>query len=210
MIAAGKGASGSYARAVERLWAGLCGRAVILSPKDWSIVEEWYARGIPLQVIEEAIDAAVERRKRGKGSPPPRGLVYIAPAVEEGWTAVLEGRRQGPPATASGQKRNTPDISGWRERSNAEAEGSPLCLLLSGLIAAFEGGAEADELDRQLDADLPAAAPGELLRAIEKEVTSELAPFSERMTSSAYEETMRRAVAARLRQMLRLDRLSAP
>jgi hypothetical protein len=210
MTAAGKGASGSYARAVERLWAGLCGRAVILSPKDWSIVEEWYARGIPLQVVEEAIDAAAERRKRGKESPPPRGLAYIAPAVEEGWTAVLEGRRQGPSAAASEQKQKRPEISGWRERSNAEAEGSALRLLLTELIAAFEGGAEAAELDRLLDARLPAAAPEELLSAIETEVTRELAPYSERMTSSAYEATLRRAVSARLRQMLRLDRLSAP
>jgi len=210
MTAAGKGVVGSYARAVERLWSGLCGRAVILSPKDWSVVEEWHARGIPLQVVEEAIDAAAERRKRGRESPPPRGLGYIAAAVEDGWMAVLEGRRQGPYAGAPEEIDRAPGISSWRERMGAEEQGGALHDLLAGLIEAFDGGEGAAGLDRRLEAALPDAAPEELLRVIATEVARELAPYRERMTPAVYEETLRRAIATRLRHRLQLDRLSPP
>ena len=51
----------SYARAVERSWSELCGRPVIFSPRDWALLDDWRQRGIPLQIVQEAIEAAAER-----------------------------------------------------------------------------------------------------------------------------------------------------
>jgi hypothetical protein len=204
-----KAVRGSYARAVERLWTALCGRAVILSPRDWGIVKEWYERGIPLQIIEEAIDAAAERRSEGRQTAPPRGLAYIAPAVEEGWLALLEGGRGGAEDQDSPapEERGNP-LSGWRELLGRETEGSALSSLLAGLLEEFEQGEDRAELDRRLDEGLPGAAPAELLREIELELQREIEPYRERMTPEIYETTLRRALAMRLRLRLGLERLS--
>ena len=209
MNPARKGISGSYARAVERLWSDLCGRAVILSPRDWDIVKEWYERGIPLQIIEEAIEAAAERRSKGRQTAPPRGLAYIAPAVEEGWLALLEGgiggvEEEGSPVP---EERKNP-LSGWRDLLVRETEGSALCSLLAGLLDGFEQGEDRAELDRRLDEGLPGAVPAELLREIDRELQRELEPYRERMTPEVHETTLRRARAIRLRLRLGLERLS--
>ena len=82
---------GAYARAVEEALARARGRPVLLSPRDWARVADWCERGVPLSLLLEALEEAA-RRARRRGSEL-RGLALIAPAVEESWRAVAEGRR---------------------------------------------------------------------------------------------------------------------
>jgi hypothetical protein len=209
MNAAGKAAARSYARAVERMWSDLCGRAVILSPREWSLVEEWHERGIPLQIVEEAVASAAERAKTGGGASPPRSLTYLAAAVEDGWMTVLEGRVAGGNRAESPlQSRDVPAVDGWRERMNMEPEGSALRALLRELIDAFERGEKACDVDQALDAELPRVVPAESLKSVEREAMQELAPYKDRMKTAAYGNTLRRMVLLRIRQELGLNKLS--
>jgi hypothetical protein len=189
------------------MWADLCGRAVILSPRDWSIVDGWHERGIPLQIIEEAMQAAAESRARGRKTEPPRRLSYIAQAVEEGWMAVLEGRASRADEGRKVEKREDSPVSSWRARPLRESESSALSALLTELLEAFDEGRPAAQLDGSLDSRLPAVVPEELLKTVEQEVARELAPYRDRMASGAYDATFKRAVALRLRVKLKLDRL---
>lgn len=199
---------GSYARAVERRWARLCDRAVILSERDWALLEDWHRRGIPLQIIHEAMDAAEARRgKARRPARPPRGLAYVAPAVEEAWRTVLDGRIAEGSAPRAAGVLPPRGAEAWRRRLEAEEEDSPLRRLLAALLQALDSGAAADGIDARLDREIAGAAPDPLRRRAEDEVGRELEPYAGRMKGEMLEATHRRAVARRLREWLGLPGL---
>jgi hypothetical protein len=200
-----------YARSIEGRWATFCERPVILSQRDWALIEDWYSRGIPLQIVEETIDHAAEMRARGGGGKAaPRGLSYIAGAVEDSWTAVLEGRMAGRLETEEPAPEAQAAIESWRRSVALEAKGSALRELLTGLIASFERGEPAGEIDGRLEASLCDAVPRDLLAEVESEVGAELLAYRGRMTPEAYESTLRRATVMRLRRRLQLAELAGP
>ena len=80
-----------YARAVERALARSSGRAVVMSPRDFSLLAGWLARGVPLALVLEQIEL---RRSKGKDV---RSLAPIAAAVERAWGAVVDGRSEATP-----------------------------------------------------------------------------------------------------------------
>ena len=57
----GRGA-GSYVRSIERVWNGLVERAVVLSPKDWALASDWFERGVPLELVTEALEEVGRRQ----------------------------------------------------------------------------------------------------------------------------------------------------
>lgn len=208
MTGARRTVSGSYARAVERRWARLCDRAVILSERDWALIEDWHRRGIPVQIIHEAMDAAETRRgKSRRPVRPPRGLAYVAPAVEEAWRTVLEGRIAEGRAPGPADEPPPGGIEAWRRRLEAEPEDSPLRRLLSALLEALDSGERADGIDARLEREIAEAAPGSLRQRAEDEVGRELEPYAGRMGEETLEATRRRAVARRLREWLALPGL---
>ncbi len=201
----------AYARSIEVRWAAFCERPVILSQRDWALIEDWHSRGIPLQIVVEAIDHAAEMRSRGKGGKAaPRGLSYIAGAVEDSWTAVLEGRTAGAATPEDPPRERGAAIESWRRRMGLEEEGSPLYELLAGLAAAFERGEPADEIDSRLESGLCEAVSRELLEEVEKEVGAELRTYRGRMAPGVFDATLRRATVMRLRRRLQLAELACP
>ena len=194
----------AYAREIEARWSRLLDRPVVLSPKDWVLISNWHARGIPLQIIDESIRAAGERKHR---SAAPRGLAYIAPAVEEAWRVVVEGRLAlTHSAATSGPPTGSP-IDLWRERMREEPSGSHLRDLLAALLAAHEAGEVAETLDERLEWALPTSVDHAWRRSIEERVDHELAPFRERMDQATLAETRRSAVLSRMRDELGLPTL---
>jgi hypothetical protein len=194
----------AYAREIEARWSRLLDRPVVLSPKDWVLISDWHARGIPLQIIDESILAAGERKRR---STAPRGLAYIAPSVEEAWRVVLEGRLTPTHSTATpGQLARSP-IDLWRGRMREEPSGSRLRGLLKALLAAHEAGEIAETLEERFERALPDCVDGAWRRNIEERVDRELAPFLERMDQATLEETRRSAVLSRMRDELGLPSL---
>ncbi len=196
--------AGAYARAIERRWSELVDRPVVLSPKDWVLICNWHARGVPLQIVDEALQAAAERRKGGGGV---RRLSYVAPAVEEGWRVVVEGRLSG----GSGEARSdpaTPAIESWRERMLAEPDDSPLHALLAKLVREYESGVPAERIERSLERELVRCVAPDRLSRCEKRVDAELAPFRERMDSQTRAATREHALISRLRRELSLARIA--
>ncbi len=194
-------AVGTYARAVERCWSQLVGAPGVLSPREWRLVLEWHERGVPLQIIREAIEAAAERRT----SKPPRGLAYIAAAVDEAWNVVQDGRLvedgMGPaPEPARAEAR-------WLARAEAEAPGSELGRLLRSLLDRLRRNAPRDVIDGELNSRLADTLPAERVEAASRQVEQELARFLRRMPAPAFAATSRRALVDRLRQELDLPPL---
>ncbi len=195
-----------YVRAVERALAALDSRPFVLSARDFARVSDWYARGIPLGLVREVLD---EKSRRAPGGlPAGRALSKIAPAIEEAWQAVLEGRLG---ATAVPQAEPLPTIDraidAWRRARDA-ATGTPLEALIRALLARGASGDRPEDLDAELDLALPAAAPPAIVEQVEAETTRDLEPFRKRMEASVFDATRRRSVADRLRRALDLPRLA--
>lgn len=193
-----------YARRVEELWSARLERPVILSPREFALIEEWHARGIPLEVVAEAIDAT-RTDARGKPAAPPRRLGYLRDAVEETWRTVVEGRlrpaapRGCPPAAEEA-------LASWEEaarRGPAEWAG-----WLAARIERVRGGADPAAVDREVDAALADVAPPAIRARVAEEVERRLAPHAARMERDVLERTRRRATLDGLRRALGLARLS--
>ena len=87
-----------YARAIERCWSGLREAPVVLSPRDWALICDWFDRDIPLDIVRECLEDAAAR---ARSADRPRSLSAIASCVEDGWITVRAGRISSAPAGTS-------------------------------------------------------------------------------------------------------------
>jgi hypothetical protein len=174
-------------------------RPVVLSPKDWALISDWHQREIPLTLILESMRHAAEHPRRRSA---PRNLAYIAPAIEEAWRVVLDGRRGAPEAPARPSTFDPGDA--WRRRLEIETGDSLLGQLLSELLTAYEAGEPTETLDARLNERLITSVTEALLRSATDEVNAELAPFMERMDAATLDRTCRSGIVDRLRRALDL------
>lgn len=82
-----------YFSEIERAFVRRRGRNLLLSPMDWSLLEEWEKRGIPLKIvlatIEEVFDQLDAEPDRARSV---RTLSYCKDAVESRFKSWREGR----------------------------------------------------------------------------------------------------------------------
>jgi hypothetical protein len=71
-----------YYRAVEDLFATLRGMPHTLSPKDFSLLREWWRDGIPLVAVQAGMTEVVARRREQGESEPVVSLSYYRHAVK--------------------------------------------------------------------------------------------------------------------------------
>ena len=191
-----------YARTIERRWSELQEEPRVLSRRDWDRIDRWFALGIPLQLIEEAmVEAAAEARRSRR---PPR-LAELSSGIEQAWEGIVQGRRsdllEAPNTTGD-------PLDRWRACLDAAERGSELRELLADLLQRQLQGAAAAELDRELDRRLADAVPAALREAVEAELAAELAPYRHRLSAERLQATQERARAQRLRRELDLPRLA--
>lgn len=204
MSARSRGAS-SFARAVESRLESILKRPVVLSPRDWTTLAGWHARGIPLPLVLETLEEVAAR----KGGTPARSLRYFVRAIEESWLAVLDGRaiRHRPDACAKpgrGESRESP----WSAATRAGDSPPALERLLDDLAAALERGEDPAKVDETLDRALAdgSIAP-DLHRAAREGALEALRDYRGRMPAAAWNKTLTRAVVERMRRALGLPRL---
>jgi hypothetical protein len=181
----------------------LLGRPVVLSPRDWSRVARWHALGIPLEIVEEAMDAALDKARSAEGA---RGIAELAPRVEAAWSVILDGRRSG--ACEGGIVATAEPTRCWRRRIETEPPGSPLSELLEALLGRLDRGEAEEALDDELDRRLPESVEPSLRDRVSAEVARETEPFRTRMSAGRLEATRHRATVDRLRRALDLPRLA--
>ena len=189
---------GAYARAIEEALARARGRPAVLSPRDWARVADWCARGVPLPVVLEALEAAAARaRRRGTEV---RGLALVAPAVEESWQAVARGRI-GTPGVAP-LRPGADDV--WRQARAGRPDDDALARWLDGARARLEDGEAPDALEEELDRSLPELASEPQRAKANSEVDRALSGFRGRMSDETFAATRRRALSDALRRALAL------
>ncbi len=196
------GGARAYARAVQRAVEAQIGRPSVLSPRDWAYLSDWFARGVPLDIVFDALSEATRPRR----SPRRLSLGHLAPAVEEAHRAWVEGKaivRD----TAESPLPSREEVQAIWSAAAARC-GERLKDAIEGSTAILRRGGDAERADDALDDALPGCAPPGLSDRARAEAGRALAPFRGRMSAPAFEETLRRAVADRLRRLLGLPRVA--
>lgn len=174
--------SADYFQEIEAHFAHRRGTPFILSAKDWALMQQWAANGIPLPVVIEALDAVFDKREAaGKKV---NSLSYCKHAVKEMW----EERK----ALAVGGEEVVPE-----EDPSARLE------LLAAALEATPASAFASRV-RELAALRSLPRIEEALMALEEEMiaalaTSDLRAEAAKMVPGAEQ----RAIDAHLRRLVR-------
>ncbi len=199
--------SHAYARRIERALAEVREGPVVLSPRDWRLISEWYERNIPLAVVLESLEAAAAAGSRSRSALARGGLGVVARAVDEAWRTIREGLASGAHAGPGPAGETVAPIEAWRATCRRTSH-LPLARLLEELVHRFERGEPAAALDQALDARLDEACEPGVAAAARAAARDELASYRERMSAEAFATSLRRAVVDRLRRDLGLPRLA--
>lgn len=210
----------AYYEAAEAAFIRRRGTPFLLSPRDFLLLQEWRALGIPLEVVEAGIDEAFTRREERGALSRVGSLAYCRDAVLEAWerrlhTGTGRGRAGDIPA---------PDVAAALERltrSLEEAKTRRLDLAgaletalrsLSRLSGSDKSPEEVEaslaRLDRRLAKELYEAMPEEERRALDADVARQLAGAGDRMDPATLEKTTRALTRRAVRESLDLPRLS--
>jgi len=196
----------TYARRIERRWCELLEQPVVLSPRDWSLLNEWHERGIPLQLVVEAMQTTIER-SRGRGRAPRTALASLSQTVEGAWGAIVDGRRAGSATFGEAPAPPPGSADSWRRRAESEG-GSALGTLLTDLLCRLDRGAKCAALDAELDRRIVEASDPDVRCEIEREIERQLDPHRGRLSDAQIERTRSRALVDRIRGRMGLARLA--
>ncbi len=181
--------SPEYFTEIESHFAYRRGTPFIVNTKDWALMKEWEAAGIPLSVVIEAIDAVFNRFDANQRKV--NGLSFCKYAVKELW-----------------QERK--DLQIGAEGASPEENVEPL---LEALATCLETSAEAAPFAarvRALASERSVPRVEEQLMELEQELIDTLVPLAadlrteaRTLTSGADEKTRARTEEAHLRRLVR-------
>ena len=210
----------AYYAAAEAAFVRRRGTPFLLSPRDFALLREWRALGVPLEAVEAGIDEAFSRREERSAIGRVNSLSYCRDAVLEAWERRAEtSRGRGGPAGAA-----APDAAGaLRSLAGSlealEARRGDLAVPLASArrsLARLETSVKTPEeiedslarLDRRLAREIAEALPEPERREIDAEVARLLAGAGDRMDAVTLEKTSRALTRRAIRERLELPRLS--
>ncbi|HEV8701966.1 MAG TPA: hypothetical protein VGV60_11905 [Candidatus Polarisedimenticolia bacterium] len=225
-----------YFQSIEEEFVRRRGAAMLLSPRDWNLIAEWKAAGIPLRVVLQSIrnvfDAFERRSAKGRRI---NSLSYCRQEVaslneiDQMVHAVEAGRPPTAVPDASGTAavaRHLGRLQRQLRSAMAVASGAGRDPLVSGLArvvselkrlrkeirgGVFDPRGLEEELRRLDDETLAAARatlPPETLGSIERASPAGVGPALGRMTPEARDRTRRLHEARRIREVCALPRLT--
>lgn len=209
-----------YFAAAEAAFVRRRGTPFLLSPKDFALLKEWRALGVPLEAVESGIEEAFARREERGAVGRVNSLSYCRDAVLEAWerraeTARGKGSESAADAVDAGGalKRLASDLASVAAaRPDLAAELESAARSLSRLEGSGKSPEEIESslagLDRRLAKALTEALP-EMERAeLDAAAEKMLAGAGGRMDAVTLEKTSRALKRRLLRERLDLPRLS--
>ena len=211
----------AYYAAGEAAFIARRGTPFLLSPKDFALLKEWRALGVPIEAVEAGIDDVFTRREERGGTGRINSLSYCRDAVLSAWerrseTAVGSGRgREETETTDTGARlarlaealdsvaRLHPELT--RRLDSAHRS---LDRLASSRKTPGEIEASLARLDRRLANELSDALPAARRSRVESRVEELLAKARLKMDRETEEKTRRALTRRTLREELALPRLT--
>jgi hypothetical protein len=215
-----EGDRGYYA-AAEAAFIARRGTPFLLSPKDFALLKEWRALGIPLEAIEAGIDDAFTKREERGATGRVNSLSYCRDAILSVWERRAEtavGRGAG--RTGSESLDPSAALARLSERLDSVARIHPeltekiesalrsLDRLARSRKPAGEIEASLARLDRRLSNELALAIFPERRLRIDSRVDELLAKARVMMERETEEKTRRALMRRTLREDLGLPRLT--
>jgi hypothetical protein len=211
----------AFYAAGEAAFVARRGTPFLLSPKDFALLKEWRALGVPIEAVAAGIDEAFTRREERGATGRVNSLSYCRDAVLSAWERRSEtavGRGSGRAEVESVDVRTRlarlaealdavahvhPDLTGRID----SAERSLDRLAASGKIPG-EVETSLARLDRRLTNDLFDALSDERRSRLESRVDELLARVRVKMDRETEEKTRRALIRRTLREELALPRLT--
>jgi hypothetical protein len=211
----------AYYAAGEAAFIARRGTPFLLSPKDFALLKEWRALGVPIEAVEAGIDDVFTRREERGGTGRVNSLSYCRDAVLSAWerrseTAVGAGKGRGEseiadaPARLAGLRdalgivaRRYPDLA-----PRLDSAGRSLDRLARSHRAPGEIEASLARLDRRLANELSEILPPARRARIDSRVEELLSKARVRMDRETEEKTRRALTRRTLREELALPRLT--
>jgi hypothetical protein len=211
----------AYYGAAEAAFIARRGTPFLLSPRDFALLKEWRALGIPIEAVEAGLDDAFMRREERGATGRVNSLSYCRDAVLSAWERRAEtsvgrgtGRAEGAPPDVSGA------LSGLAGRLDSVARVHPFLTrpiesALRSLERLERSGKSAGEietslarLDRRISNEIADALPEERRRQLDGDVERLLARARVKMDRETEEKTRRALTRRTLREELGLPRLT--
>jgi len=211
----------AYYGAAEAAFIARRGTPFLLSPKDFALLKEWRALGIPIEAVEAGLDDAFTRRAERGAAGRVNSLSYCRDAILSAWERRAEtsvgrgtGRDGGEPSDVAGTlavlserldsvARTHPSLTGPIDSARRSLER----LTRSGKSAG-EIEASLARLDRRISNEIAGALPEERRRRLDAAVESLLAKARIRMDRDTEEKTRRALTRRTIRDELELPRLT--
>lgn len=211
----------AYYAAAEAAFIARRGTPFLLSPKDFALLKEWRALGIPLEAVEAGLDDAFTRREERGATGRVNSLSYCRDAILSAWERRAEtsvgrgiGRAEG----------DTPDVAGalaaLSERLDSVARvHPPLTRPIESALRSLDrlarsakspGEIEASlaRLDRRISNEIADALPEDRRRRVDADVETLIAKARVKMDRDTEEKTRRALTRRTLREELGLPRLT--
>lgn len=209
-----------YYAAAEAAFIRRRGTPFLLSPKDFALLKEWRALGVPVEAVEQGIDDAFGRREERQATGRVNSLSYCRDAVLSAWERRAQaavGRGGGRESTPIDARRALEELTTMLEdvsRSRPDLAG-PLESARHSLARLGQARRGAEEIESSL-ARLDKRLAGVLLDALapaerqelDAEVQRLLARAKVRMDEPTTEKTARALARRLLREKLGLPRLT--
>ena len=210
----------AYYAAAEAAFIRRRGTPFLLSPRDFALLKEWRALGVPLEAIEAGIDEAFSRREERSVVGRVNSLSYCRDAVLEAWERRAEtARGRGGTAAPDDPDARRILVELARQLADAgvrrpdlsdplEAAVRSIARLGSSEKTAGEIETSLARLDKRLAKDVAEKLPDAERASVDDEVGRLLAGAGDRMDEAALEKTRRALTRRIVRERLALPRLS--
>jgi hypothetical protein len=211
----------AYYAAGEAAFVARRGTPFLLSPKDFALLKEWRALGIPIEAVEVGIDDAFTRREERSATGRVNSLSYCRDAVLSAWERRTEtsigrgaGRSESEPAGVALALARLAERLGSVARLHPElterlASGQrSLDRLASSSREAGDIETSLARLDRRLSNELYEALSSERRLRIDERVEQLLVKARVKMDRDTEEKTRRALTRRTVREELGLPRLT--
>lgn len=214
------GEDNGYFAAAEAAFIRRRGTPFLLSPKDFALLTEWRALGVPVEAIEQGIDDAFSRREERGAAGRVNSLSYCRDAVLLAWERRAEaaigrgtGRTAEEPAAAVALESLAARLTELaRARPELEAPLVSAARSVSRLAASGKDAGAAEDalarMDKRLAGALYEALASAEREAVDAEVAAQLARARVRLDDDTAEKTARALRRRAVRETLGVPRLS--
>lgn len=221
-----------YFRVIEDHFLQKRGNPMLLSPKEWVLIREWYEASIPAEVVIRGIDRAFEKKKDPDDEI--TSLLYCKRIVKSEYKRHLKSM-EGADTSPASTEPPPADIEQFLERlaaglaeSNtkaAEAGNEGLAAMLklreselrSQILDPFRANPAMDRqrveekltgIEKNMEQLLIQMVPATDLDRYKEDSMRELKTFEEKLEFGVYQEMLRRSLVKTIRKQYNIPRLS--